>query len=341
MIMTRVDFIKDKAIPLLLNVTGMMLLSWFLFLSGSTKTDITIIVICWVGTIIVYWTIEFHRRKRYFDHLFQLMDELDRKYLFAEVTKPEVRLTDQLYFELLRQSNQAILEKVHEVEDQQQEYKEYLESWIHEVKTPLTSMELCCANNKNEITRKLQGELGKVENLVDMVLFYARSEKAYQDYLIHAVNIRDVVVKAIQKNKLYFLENQVQIDLQMEKITLSTDEKWLGFLLNQIFANAIKYKKEADAKISITTKRQDKNVWLTIEDNGIGIPKEDVKRVFEKGFTGKNGRNGRKSTGMGLYLCKRICDQLEIGIACESEVHEYTRIILVFPDSDYMRILQN
>jgi signal transduction histidine kinase len=228
--------------------------------------------------------------------------------------------------------------------------KEYIESWVHDIKTPLTAINLICENNKNDYTKKIQRETGIIENQVENVLYYARMEQVYKDYMIHSVNLKNVVLNSVRRNKLYFIQGKMQVNVEFDDIMVSTDEKWIEFLLNQIFLNAIKYRTNENAHIDITTNKQDKNIELIIEDNGIGIPKEDIGRIFEKGFTGSNGRRdikkdnstdyniSKKATGIGLYLCKNLCDKLDIGIRCESEEGRYTRMILTFPDSDYAKL---
>ena len=249
------------------------------------------------------------------------------------------------------------------------------------MKSPLTAIELICENNKNEYTTRIKGELGKIENQVENVLYYARIEQVYKDYLIHRTDLKKVVISAVQKNKLYFIQNKMQVNVDMEETIVSTDEKWVEFLLNQMFVNAIKYRRSYEPRVNIMAKRGDKYVELIIEDNGIGISKKDINRIFEKGFTGSNGRercqigsngieqcrsgsedeyvqgeNGTsymttemgkhsgerydegKSTGIGLYLCKNLCDKLDVGIRCESEKGSYTRMYLTFPDSNHNEI---
>lgn len=362
------DYIKDKTGILLLNGAGMLLLAVFLFSLGNPASAIMLIIIAWLLILFVYVCVHYLSRRRYFNELQQLLDELDARYLLAEVMKPSWRLEDQIYREILRRSNKSVIETIHQLEEEQREYKEYIESWIHEAKTPITAMHLICENLGNDnddqpqdpnsgackkpayaeqsavqkaYIHRLKMELGKMENLVEMVLYYARMERAYQDYLIVKTPLRRVVLDAIRKNRIYFLENQMQIDLQMDEVSVSTDEKWVLFLLNQIFSNCIKYRRKSGAKISIYTKRQEHSLSLIVEDNGCGMKPEEIGRIFQKGFSGTNGRQNQHSTGIGLYLCQRLCDKLDIGIRAESEYQQYTRIILTFPDSTFQKLEQD
>lgn len=371
------DYIRDQAGVLLLNGAGMLFLSIFLLASGNHVSVVVLILIAWILVLAAYFGGRYLSRRKYFQELQQLLEELDERYLLAEVMKPSWRLEDRIYQEILRKSNKSVIEKIHQLEEEQREYKEYIESWIHEAKTPITAMNLICKNlsavisgndlpeaeddpdgeahgevesngagaeNDNcpdrktaeeEYIRRLEMELGKMENQVEMVLYHARMEQAYQDYLIKKTQLRPVVLDAIRKNRIYFLENRMQISLQMEEVSVSTDEKWVLFLLNQIFSNCIKYRRESGAQILIYTKRQERSLSLIIEDNGCGIKPEEIGRIFQKGFCGSNGRKNQRATGMGLYLCKRLCEKLEIGIHAESQAGQYTRMILTFPDSDF------
>lgn len=361
------DYIRDKIGIFLLNGAGMLFLSVFLLAVGNQPSVIVLILLAWLLVLFFYFCFHYLSRRRYFNELQKLLDELDARYLLAEVMKPSWRQEDQIYREILRRSNKSVIEKIHQLEDEQREYKEYIESWIHEAKTPITAMHLICENLSDTLSKRqsperkaydqqlghnevlndhaavkesllhLKMELGKMENLVEMVLYYARMERAYQDYLITKTPLRRVVLDVIRKNKIYFMENHMQIDLQMDEVLVSTDEKWVLFLLNQIFSNCIKYRRKSGAKIRVYTKRQKNNLSLIVEDNGCGIKPEEIGRIFQKGFCGSNGRKDQHATGIGLYLCRQLCDKLEIGIHAESKLDQYTRIILTFPDSDFQK----
>lgn len=339
--MSMMEYVKDKAGVLILNMTGMLLLSFFLSVIGNSGTDILLIVIVWTAIIFVWMSFDYDARRRYFHKLMQLLEELDERYLISEVMEKPHRIEDQIYREVLRKSNKSVIEKIHELETAQREYKEYIESWIHEVKTPLTAMELICENHPGEETKHIRNELLKVDGQVEQVLYYARMERTYQDYRIHPVDLRETVIQAVKKNRQYFIQNQMQVMVEMETVFVSTDEKWVGFLLDQIFLNAIEYRKQEEPVIRLSTERGENSISLIVEDHGVGIAKEDIGRIFQKGFTGKNGRSAGKSTGIGLYLCSRLCEKLGIGITCRSEEGAYTKMILTFPDSNHHKIFQN
>ncbi len=195
-------------------------------------------------------------------------------------------------------------------------------------------------NNKNEVTRSIDEELDKVENYIEQVLFYARSNTVEKDYYIKQSNLKDIVNESIKKNKNTLIQNKMLINIHDLDKKVHTDSKWIQFILNQIIQNSVKYKKQDNnSEIEIYSKQGKENVILYIKDNGIGIKKGEITRVFEKGFTGTNGRlQNKKSTGIGLYICKKLCDKLGLAIELNSVQNEGTEIRLVFPKGTYTDI---
>lgn len=195
-------------------------------------------------------------------------------------------------------------------------------------------------NNKNEVTKSIDEELDKVEGYIEQALFYARSNTVEKDYYIKKVNLRDIVNEAIKKNKSVLIQEQVRINIHDVDFAVSTDNKWVVFILNQIIQNSRKYSKQNEnLEIELYAKQGKENVILYIKDNGIGIKKGEITRAFEKGFTGTNGRlSNKKSTGIGLYLCRKLCDKLGIAIELNSIQSEGTEVRLVFPKSSYVSI---
>lgn len=196
-------------------------------------------------------------------------------------------------------------------------------------------------NNKTEVTKSIDEELDKVENYVEQALFYARSNTVQKDYYIKSTKLKDMVNDAIKKNKNILIGEKISINLHDLDLTVNTDNKWLIFILNQIIQNSSKYmKKEENSQIEIYSKQGKENIILYIKDNGIGIKEEEVPKVFEKGFTGTNGRlQGKKSTGIGLYLCKKLCDKLGISIELNSKENKGTEVKLIFPKSSFTQIV--
>lgn len=345
------DFIKDKILMVLGQILAMMLLSIYLIVTGYPKRNCGLIIVVWVIAFLSYLVFEFMRRKKFFQKIDQILTELDQPYLLAEVMENGYRLEDKLYRDILRRSNKSVIEKIHQVETDRNEYKEFIESWVHEIKTPLTVIQLICENQKDMTSRKIMTELVRVERYIDTALFYARAGQVYKDFMIQQVDLKEIVTSVLKKDKLLLIENKMTCFVDFEKAMVPSDSKWVEFIINQLVINAVKYRKEEcvdeceiDEKpmsdlvfetprinFSVLEGEASHQKSLVIWDNGIGIPERELARVFDKGFTGSNGRNREKATGIGLYLCNRLCEKLDLKITVESVEGEYTKVILTFP----------
>ncbi len=218
-----------------------------------------------------------------------------------------------------------------------EDYKEYIELWIHEIKLPIATSKMIIENNKNKTTKKIEEELEKVENYIEQALFYARSNTVEKDYFIKKVPLKEMVNESIKKNKNALIQEKIAINIHEIDLEVRTDNKWVVFILNQIIQNSVKYRnQDRNSQIEIYAKSGKEKVMLFIKDNGIGMKKGEITRVFEKGFTGTNGRLlSKKSTGIGLYLCKKLCNKLGMGIELESAEGEGTEICLIFPQNSW------
>ncbi len=327
---------KRRILLYVLHLVCMIALGGFLLATGYHRDACLLIWICWLLVLSVWSAYEYRRRKRYFSQMEAVLARIDQRYLLGELMPFSGRLEDRLYREMIRRSNGAVIERIHAVEETREDYREYIESWVHEIKAPITSVALMCENHRSEVTRNIGTENGKIENYVDMALYYARSDEVYRDYLIQETDLGAVAAEVVGRSKYYFIQNAVQVAIDCSD-PVYTDKKWIAFILNQILQNSLKYRRETGARIRIYTEKEKRGVRLTVEDNGIGIKAEELPRIFEKNFTGTNGRNHERSTGMGLYLCGKLCAKLGIGIRAESEEHAGTKVVLEFPISTYIR----
>ena len=200
---------------------------------------------------------------------------------------------------------------------------DYYTMWVHQIKTPISAMKLLIQTSESEISSDLSSELFKIEQYVEMVLSYIRLGSNENDFVIKEYDLDNIVRQAIRKYAPLFIRKKINLDFQPTTYKVLTDEKWLVFVIEQLLSNAIKYTNKC--KISIYPLEDKK---LVIEDTGIGISQEDIPRIFDKGFTGYNGRTDKKATGLGLYLCKNILDKLSHKISIESEVGVKTKVIL-------------
>ena len=274
----------------------------------------------------------------FFQMLLVMAEQLGEKYLMPEVMAMPERADEQVFYQILKMAEKSMLEKIGQVQRERQEYKEYIEQWIHEVKTPITAMKLICENNRSEFTRELLVEVENINRFTEQALYYARSEHTEKDYTVREIRIRDVVHDAIADSKYLLRKNHVTVEVEDDGKIAYMDDKWVRFILNQIISNAVKYRTEQPS-LRFSTAQKHNQVILSVEDNGIGIPQSDLPRVFEKGFTGQNGRTVHSSTGIGLYLCKRLCDKLGIGLSVCSQ-GKGTSVSLIFPINDFVAGVQ-
>lgn len=332
------DFIVSRFKVILLNVVSIFLLELFLFSVGNTVMTMGIILAAWAMGFMIYLVYAYNKRKNYFKILMDMCSSIDKKYLISEVIDEPPYFEAVPYYMLLKKASKAMREEINRINKGRREYKEYIETWVHEVKTPISSIKLMEENNKTEASRLVLKDLDSIEGYVEQALFYARSDNAEKDYLVKEIALEGVINKVLIRNKYLFILNNIELSLNGLDINIYSDEKWVEFIINQIVTNSIKYRKDKDSVISIYANEVKSGVVLTIEDNGIGISSSDIGRIFDKGFTGAIGRQSSKSTGIGLYLCKKLCDKLGLAISAESKEQEYTKISIVFPKGKFCKI---
>ena len=332
-------FLREKSSTILLLLFGLITIEIFLMaynVGMFIKIYIPLII---MGLYMISIIIEYFKRKKFYNNLLNMLEELDEKYLITEIIKTPNFLEGQIFKNSLEQIDKSMLENVNKYKYMTEDYKEYIELWIHEIKIPIATSKMVIENNKNEVTKSIDEELDKVENYIEQALFYARSNTVEKDYYIRKVVLKEIVNESIKKNKSSLIQEKISIDIHDLDIEVNTDNKWIVFILNQIIQNSIKYRKKENSVIEIYANQGKENVILYIKDNGIGIKQGEITRVFEKGFTGTNGRlSNKKSTGIGLYLCKKLCNKLGIGIELNSVQNEGTEVKLVFPKDSYIEL---
>ena len=329
-----IDYIKDKGVFLAINLMIFIIIS-FLMYSANVATVIIFLLFCVCFLpLLTYMIIEYIKFRKYFNTVKNILENLDKKYLLPEVLNEPNFIEGEEINYIFKVLSRDMNENVKYYKNMQEEYREYIEMWVHEIKTPIASTKLLIENNTNEITRKIDTQMNRIENFVEQVLYYSRSDEVGKDYIIKKIELSKVVKSVVKKNQRDFIGKRISLQLgELDEIIYS-DSKWIEFILNQIVGNAIKYSKGEGDKIKIESKRLANSVVLTIEDNGVGIIERDLNRVFEKGFTGENGRRFGKSTGIGLYLCKKLCDKMGLGLNIESEENKGTKVTVIFPQSE-------
>ncbi len=334
------DFLKDNFTTLILILFAIITIEIFLMIYDISILIRIYIPISILLAYIIGILISYYKRKSFYKRVFSTLDELDKKYLIAEMIGSSDFSDGKILKEILEEASKSMTEHVNEFKYLTEDYKEYIELWIHEIKIPIATSKMIIENNKNDVTKSIDEELDKIDDYTEQALFYARSNTVEKDYIIKKTNLEKIVNTVIMKNKNEFIQGKIHLDIHDTNIEVGTDSKWVIFILNQILHNSIKYKKQDEnLHIEIFAKNKKENIILYIKDNGIGIKKGEITRVFEKGFTGSNGRiSNKKSTGIGLYLCKKLCDKLGMAIELNSEENVGTEIKLVFPQSSFTSI---
>lgn len=323
------QYFKNQIPQSILFFVSMTILALFLRLNGNSADSIFLIVFVGVLIFTANMLFSFYRRKKQMDKLLCLTEQLDEKYLIAELLRMPERVDDAVFYRVLKLAEKSMLERIGTIQRERFEYKEYIEQWIHEVKTPITAMKLLCENNRTPFSRELLTELERTNRYTEQALFYARSEHIEKDYLVREMRLFDAVHQAVLENRYLLRQNEVLVEVQETDEVVYSDEKWICFILNQLIVNAVKYRRN-QLVLKIYSEQSGEEIVLCIQDNGVGILASDLPRIFEKGFTGENGRAvAQNATGIGLYLCKKLCDKLGIGIVAASG-NEGTTIRLSF-----------
>lgn len=331
-------YLKDNLINIIIYIATVVLLALILVAFKVPNQAIIIIQIVLVFSSLVILLNNYFRKNKFYKQFCRNLEKLDKKYLVLE-TLPEPNAYEQkIMVDSLYEINKSMLENINEYQKNINEFKEFVEIWIHEVKIPISSMVLKCHNNKEKYDKSFLSLIRRLDNNVDEILYYVRSENTEKDFAISQVDLKEVVRNVSIKNKDDLLENNVSFETDLKALNINTDKKWLEFILNQIINNSIKYKKDEDSVIKIESSENKDKVILEIYDNGIGVPAQDLKRVFDKSFTGTNGRNKVKSTGMGLYIIKNLCNKLGHNIYIQSEENKYTKVILEFGKNNIYKI---
>lgn len=279
--------------------------------------------------------LDFLRRRDFYTALYHLLETLDQKTLLGEISMTPSFLDGQILLDLLRGINKYQNDRLASMEGEILDYREYVESWVHEIKTPIASARLIAENAKNPATLRMEEELQRIDRYVEQALYYARSASAEKDFRVEPTSLKFLVTEAIKTYSKPLIRTRCQIHMENLDLPLHADVKSCAFLIGQILSNSIKYRKD-DFHLTFQGQRTANSVRLSITDNGIGISKRDLPRIFDKGFTGEHGRTFPKSTGIGLYLCKKLCDNMNIQITAESAPNAGTTILLTFPEESFV-----
>lgn len=328
--MTLREFLSDRLKRIALQVICAGLAMLFLFATGTQPGVLVILLIVLLLVFLTVNMFDFFQQRARLLELKSILDGLDRKYLFTECIPQPKGLFERQLFDLTRLAGRDMIGAVSDAQASQREYREYVERWVHEIKAPLTAARLICRELDGGTRRKLTAELSQIEAHVERALFYARAENPEQDCVLRQVKLEKIAAQAIENHRSLLIQNGIQVETKGLDCTVYTDEKWAVFILGQLLQNAARYR-GPEPVITLSAKPLGQQVQLTVSDNGIGIPAHELPRVFDRGFTGSNGRSRGGSTGMGLYLCRKLSGFLELGLEIVSEEGKRTTVTLTFP----------
>lgn len=326
----RTPYVLAGAITMLLNV--LMLIAY-----GVDLRICATLVLFNTVVLVLALVFEYLQKHRYYERLLQSLTKLDKKYLLPEVVDTPHWEEGKLWFEAYERSAKTMSDEVASMRAEMRAYATYIETWTHEVKTPLAAARLVVHNNPGVPMHDVERQLDKIEAYAEQALFYARSTSVDRDFIIRPVNLRIAVQKALKKYARTLIDAHMAPSLDELDYEVRADEKWLVFMVGQLLVNAAQYRKPGTQSAPLIIKAKKQQVGLdayatilTVQDEGIGIASEDVTRVFDRGFTGKNGRARARSTGMGLYLVHELACRMDIEVRLTSQVGKGTSVELVF-----------
>ena len=322
------DYLKDR-LPAYLTgaVTWLLVLIFLYTFHVSAEACVIVTGIALAGACVAEsWG--FLRKKPFYDNLLRQTEQLDRKYLLHEMIGEPAFFEGKVLCEVLRESDKSMCEQIAQYRRETEAFRDYIELWVHEIKLPVASLQLISHNDGNA---KYAEQINRIDAYIENVLYYTRSETAEKDYIIKPVPLQRVFTDTALKHRTELQERNITLHTENLNVQVMTDSKWLGFIFGQLISNSIKYQA---SEITVSAEDTPEQTVLHFRDNGIGIPPHDLPSIFEKSFTGENGRTHAKSTGMGLYIVKKLCEKLGHSISAESEQGNYTEIRIVFGKND-------
>lgn len=327
------DYLRDRMATLIITIFSLAVTLIFLLAFRVETQVMALVAVIFVLSAAACLLWDYFRKRDYYLRLEAMRSDLDKKYLLAEMMEEPDFLEGRILSDTLVESGKSMADNVADFRRTNKEFREYIEMWVHEVKIPVSSLRLMCHNRTLDPAR-IAGELKRIDDYIDNVLYYSRAENAAQDYIIKEVSLEECFKAAAIKNMDAL--NMMGADMKTEGLDLKvmTDGKWLEFIFGQLLDNSMKYKSpDRGLEIEVRAEELPDKTNVYFEDNGIGIAPEDIPYVFDKSFTGHNGRKGAHSTGMGLYIVKSLFERLGHSISVSSEAGRSTVFTLTFGKS--------
>lgn len=335
------NYLIEKFYVLFLTLMIAFFVTFFLFALDVSFAGIFLILTMIIFLGFSFIIVEFLKRYHYMVEFNKTLAALDQKYLICDLIKEPQFIDGKIFYDALQSINKSMLENIQLYKASQKEYQEYIETWVHEIKTPLAAAKLVVQNHQNEIGESILQELEQMERWIDQALYYARSANPQKDYFIREINIENLIQAALKKLSKQFIYKKIKVDMQNLDQKVYGDQKWILFILDQIMMNALQYMEKEKGIMRIYCETLPHAILLHVEDNGIGIHANELERIFDKGFTGTNGRIHQRSTGIGLYLCKLLCQKLYLDIQVSSTWQKGSDVIITFPLSNHIQMFED
>ncbi len=323
-------FLRDKLIFILFQL-ALILFVALIFHGFRINRELTLL--CCTGFFLAdvcSLFIEYMMKSRYYNRLYTYLEQIDKKQYIASVLERPAFAEAEVLTDVVQQTTKAMNDEISYYQRENDEYREYVETWVHEVKIPISCISLICENNKTDFSADIADETAKIDSFVEQALFYARSTNVERDYNISDISLEAAIKSTVKKHSKQLIATHCKLNFGHLNYTVYSDTKWLDFILGQIISNSIKYRTD-HFELTFSSKENDNVIVLSITDNGVGIPECDISRVFDKGFTGENGRNFAKSTGIGLYLSKKLCEKMNLKLEISSATGKGTTLMIYFP----------
>ncbi len=334
------EFLKSRAVELVVFAVALaaVLLMVYVFTGNAQAAASVGAVLLLAFAVALIW--RYQHDARFYGEIDGLVNQLEHPYqLHALMSRPPSPEHAAVY-DALRVMGAASADEVSAARAQAQRHREYVESWVHEVKAPLAAALLACERTPEPERSLIRGDVEKALREVDQALWYARAENPHADYAIREVRLADLVRAACRKEARGLIERGVSVEIAIDEgVSVRTDEKHIAFVLSQAITNAAKY---GATKVSFAARVTEDRFGaqatiLAVSDDGPGVPAADLPRIFDRGFTGARGREAGSSTGMGLYIAATICQRIGIGLSAESDGATGTTIRLSFPQDLRLR----
>jgi signal transduction histidine kinase len=279
-----------------------------------------------------YVTVGYYYRRTFYEELRARLEN-DAEALNVPLPEPQ-NGGQRLIAAFLRKRDKLFSDRLRKLMEEKRDHQDYIMSWIHEVKLPIAASRLLLEHGTgmpvDELIDKLEDELAQIEDDVEQALYYSRIDSFSKDYFITEVPLNTLVKESVKKSAKLFITKRIRMTMPEEPFYVHSDSKWLGYIVDQLVANSLKYTGEGGT-VAFAMEEDDREKRLLVRDSGIGIVPEDLPRVFDKGFTGANGRAHAKSTGMGLYLAKRLALKLGHDLSVQSAEGSFTELTVHFP----------